>query len=82
MVRVIENAPSEFDFGLRMDYQDKLWWGMNWRVRQFWSLQAGLKIMNRVRLSYSYDYYVSPISVFTTGSGAHEIGLQFDMKKK
>ncbi len=81
MVRVIENSPSEYDFGMRVDYQDKIWWGLNWRVRQFWSLQAGLKILQRVRASYSYDYYVSPISVFTSGSGAHEIGLQFDLKK-
>ena len=82
MIRVIENSPSEYDFGARVDFQDKIWWGLNWRVRQFWSLQAGVKILQRVRASYSYDYYVSPISVFTSGSGAHEIGLQFEFKKK
>lgn len=81
MVRVIENSPSEYDFGLKVDYQDKIWWALNWRVRQFWSLQAGLKVMQRLRASYSYDYYVSPIGVFTSGSGAHEIGLQFDINK-
>lgn len=82
MVRVIENSPSEFDFGTRLEYQDKVWWGLNWRVRQFWSLQAGVKILQRVRASYSYDYYVSPIGVFTSGSGAHEVGLQFEFGKK
>lgn len=82
MVRVIQNAPAEYDFGARLDYQDKIWWGLNWRVRQFWSIQAGLKVMNRLRATYSYDYYVTPISVFTDGSGAHEVGLQFDLKKK
>ncbi len=82
MVRVIENSPSEYDFGAKVDYQGKLWWALNWRVNQFWSIQAGLKIMQRVRATYSYDYYVSPISVFTSGSGAHEVGIQFDLKKK
>ncbi len=82
MARVIEHSPSEFDFGLKVDFQDKIWWGLNWRVHQFWSLQAGLKVLQRLRMTYSYDYYVSPISVFTAGSGAHEIGLQFDLKKK
>ncbi len=81
MVRVIENSPSEYDFGARLDYQDKVWWGLNWRVNQFWSLQAGLKILQRVRASYSYDYYTTPIGIFVNGSGAHEIGLQFDFKK-
>lgn len=80
MVRVIENSPSEFDFGTRFDYQDKIWWGLNWRVNQAWSLQAGFKVLNRVGLTYSYDIYETPMSVFTAGSGAHEIGLRFDLK--
>lgn len=82
MVRVIENSPSEYDFGVQVNYQNKVWWGLDWRVNQFWSLQTGIKILQRVRATYSYDYYTSPISVFVAGSGAHEIGIQFDLKKK
>ena len=82
MVRVIEHSPTEFDFGAKIDYQDKIWWGLNWRVEQSWSIQAGFNILQRVKLTYSYDYYVTPISIFTAGSGAHEIGLQFGFKKK
>lgn len=82
MVRVIENSPSEYDFGVQVNYQNKVWWGLDWRVNQFWSLQTGVKILQRVRATYSYDYYTSPISVFVAGSGAHEIGVQFDLKKK
>ena len=82
MYRAIENAPSECDLGVKVDYQDKLWWTLDWRVNQFWSIQAGLKLLQRVRATYSYDYYVTPVSVFTNGSGSHEVGIQFDMKKK
>ncbi len=82
MARVIAHSPSEFDFGVKVDYQDKIWWALNWRVHQFWSIQAGFKLLQRVRLTYSYDYYETPISVFAGGSGAHEIGLQFGFKKK
>jgi len=82
MVRVIEHSPTEFDFGMKMDFQDKLWWALNWRVKQFWSFQAGFKLLQRVRLTYSYDYYQTPISFFSGGSGAHEIGLRFGFKKK
>jgi hypothetical protein len=38
-------------------------------------------LMQRVGLTYSYDYYQTPISVFSGGSGAHELGIKFDMKK-
>ncbi len=82
MVRVIENSPSEYDFGAKVDYQDKVWWNLDWRVNQSWSIQAGLKILQKIRINYSYDIYTSPISVFDGGSGAHEISLQFDLKKK
>jgi type IX secretion system PorP/SprF family membrane protein len=82
MVRVIENAPTECDLGVMLNYHDKLWWAMNWRVRQSWCLQAGMKLLKQLRATYSYDYYVSPVSVFTNGSGGHEIGLQFDLKNK
>ena len=81
MARVIENSPTEYDFGMKLDYMDKVWWGLNWRINQAWILQAGFKLFKRVGLTYSYDYYVTPISVFTSGSGAHEIGLQVGFKK-
>ncbi len=82
MVRLIENSPSELDLGCKVDYQEKVWWALNFRVKQFWSIQAGVKLFNRVKLGYAYDYYVAPISVFTAGSGAHEVCLQLDLKKK
>ena len=82
LVRVIEHSPSEYDFGAKVDYQDKIWWGLNWRVKQFWSIQAGFRILKSVKLTYSYDYYETPISVYAGGTGAHEIGIQFGFKKK
>ena len=81
MVRVIENSPTEYDLGAQLNYQEKLWWGLNWRVKQSWSIQAGFKILQKVALTYSYDYYETPLSVFNAGSGAHEIGMQFFFKK-
>jgi type IX secretion system PorP/SprF family membrane protein len=81
MVRVIEHSPSEYELGMMANYQEKLWWGLGYRIDQFWTLQAGFKLLQRVGLTYSYDYYESPINVFTAGSGAHEIGLKFDLEK-
>lgn len=82
LLRVSQNAPTELDFGAKFDYQDKMWWAMNMRMNQFWSIQAGLKIKNKIRVTYSYDFYTSPASVFEKNSGANEIGLQFDFSKK
>lgn len=81
LIRVIENSPSEYDFGVQANYLEKLWWGLNWRVKQSWSLQAGFKLIQKLSLTYSYDYYETPLSVFNAGSGAHEIGLRFEFNK-
>ncbi|MFT3908654.1 MAG: type IX secretion system membrane protein PorP/SprF [Ferruginibacter sp.] len=82
MARVIDHAPTEWDFGAKVDYQEKIWWGLNWHVRQMWSIQAGFKILKKVSITYSYDYYTTPVSIFSSGSGAHELGIQFDLSKK
>jgi type IX secretion system PorP/SprF family membrane protein len=81
MVRYIPNAPMEYDLGCKVDVQDKIWWALSWRVRHFWSLQAGFKIVEKIGLTYAYDYYNEPFSDFNSGNNAHEIGLRFNLKK-
>ena len=81
MAMVIEHSPSEFNFGVKMDYQDKLWWALNWRVRQLFSIQAGFMLFKRIGINYSYDYYETPINLFSAGSSANEIGLQFHLAR-
>lgn len=82
MVRYIPNAPTELDFGAKVDVQDKIWFTLAWRIRHFWSLQAGFKLVDRVSLNYAYDYYNQPFSDFNSGNNAHEFGLRFNFKKK
>ncbi len=81
LIRVIENSPSEYELGMNVNYKETIWWGLAYRIDQYWSIQAGFKMLKRVGLTYSYDYFETPISIFTGGSGAHELGLRFDLKK-
>jgi type IX secretion system PorP/SprF family membrane protein len=81
MLRLIEHAPAEFDFGCKLDYQEKFWWALNWRMRQFWSAQVGFKLLQKVSIGYAYDYYQAPITLFNAGSHAHELSLRFDMRR-
>ena len=81
LVRVIEHSPTEFEAGVKLDYQDKIWFGFIYRVHQLYSVQTGLKIADKLNVSYSYDAYTNPVSVYDGGSGAHEIGLRFDIGK-
>ncbi len=81
LVRVIENSPSEYEFGTKINYQDLIWVAFMYRVKQSYSLQVGFKMAKKLAFTYSYDAYNTPISAFDGGSGAHEVGLRFDLDK-
>ena len=81
LIRVNPHAPTEWDYGVKLDYKDLLWWSLNLRVRQFWSIQVGFKLLQKIRFSYSYDINVTPLTEFNDHAGSHEIGLQFDLRK-
>jgi type IX secretion system PorP/SprF family membrane protein len=82
LVRVIENSPSEYEFGVKLNYHDQLWVAGMYRVKQFQSIQVGFRLAKKLAFSYSYDQYDAPVSVYSAGSGAHELGLRFDLDKK
>ncbi len=82
LFRAIQNAPSEFEAGVKLDYKKKLWSAIIVKFRQMFSLQAGFSVGKNVSISYSYDAYNTPISIYDGGSGAHELGLRFDFNKR
>jgi type IX secretion system PorP/SprF family membrane protein len=82
LVRVIQNSPTEFEAGVKLDYQEILWLAVVAKFKQLYSLQMGFKLQEKINVSYSYDAFSSPIGQFDGGSGAHEIGLRFDFGKK
>lgn len=82
LVRLVDNAPTEYEAGMKIDYQEKIWFAFVYRYRQLYSVQMGIKIAEKLNVSYSYDAYSTPIGLYDGGSGAHEIGLRFDIQKK
>lgn len=79
---MVENSPNTYEVGAFLNYKEKVWWGLGHRFDQSWILQAGFRLFNHISFNYSYDYFRSPIDVFTKGSGAHEVGLRFEFNKK
>ena len=80
MIRVIENAPPEYDFGCKLDYQQKFFFALNWRARQAFSVQAGMSILKKIELGYAYDYYITPSTLVNDGFAGHELSLRFRLR--
>ena len=81
LVIYMPNAPTEYQFGMRVEHMEKFWWGVGYRVKQSWMLSAGLHVNKKFTLGYAFDIYSTPVSVFDAGANAHELLLRYNMSK-
>jgi type IX secretion system PorP/SprF family membrane protein len=70
-------APIQFDFNAHFLFADKFWLGASYRTRDAVVFMAELNLSTWLRLGYAYDYSITDLSNFTTGS--HEFMLGFDL---
>jgi type IX secretion system PorP/SprF family membrane protein len=74
----LPNAPFEFQGGVNIEHNNVFWWGVGYRLKQSFMLNAGLILNNKVRIGYAFDAYQTPLSTFENGFNAHEIGLRYE----
>jgi type IX secretion system PorP/SprF family membrane protein len=77
----LPNAPLEFQGGVRVEHSEVFWWGLALRAKQSFILSAGVNLNKKFTLGYSFDIYKTPISVFDSGSNAHEVLLRYNIFK-
>jgi type IX secretion system PorP/SprF family membrane protein len=81
LVIYLPNAPTEYQFGARVEHMEKFWWGVGYRIKQSWMLSAGVNVTKKFTIGYSFDIYQTPVSVFDAGANAHEILLRYNLSK-
>ncbi|MEM7037951.1 MAG: PorP/SprF family type IX secretion system membrane protein, partial [Bacteroidota bacterium] len=72
------SAPMQFDFNAHFLFSDVLWLGASYRTEDAIVFMAELDLFTFVRLGYAYDYIISDLSTYTSGS--HEFMLGFDLR--
>lgn len=77
----IPHSPMEFEFGAVYNYQEKLYWGISWRLNQSWVLQGGYTFNKKLSIAYARDIYTTPLNAFTDGGAADEIMLKYNFGK-
>lgn len=79
LVKAVSPAPLSVDINAKFKYQDVLWLGASWRVRDSFVALVGVSY-EQFTLGYSYDVGTSQLAGYHGGS--HEVLLGLRLKKK
>lgn len=81
LVVYLPNAPTEYQFGARVEHNERFWWGAGYRINQSFMLSAGVHVNKKFTIGYSFDIYSTPVSVYDAGSNGHEMLLKYNLSK-
>lgn len=76
LVRYIPSGTGQFDLNANLIYKDQFWIGVSYRHREALIALVEFQINQQFRVAYSYDYALSTLRNYSSGS--HEIGLQYE----
>jgi len=76
MVKTVQHAPLELDGDLNLLIHDFLWIGGAYRTGDAVAGLIGIQLSKQLRIGYSYDYTLSDLQKFNSGS--HEFTLNYD----
>jgi type IX secretion system PorP/SprF family membrane protein len=77
MVRYISALPVGLDLNCRVQYEDLMWVGGNFRKDDGFAAMAGLHLNKKFQVSYSYDLNRGKFLLSTMNRGTHELVLGF-----
>lgn len=81
LTKVVDGAPVEFDFNANFLFDEVLWLGVSYRSFDSVSGLIELQASNLLKFGYSYDFTISDLSQFTSGSHELMINYRFSFKK-
>lgn len=76
MMKVVSGAPVVADIGAQVLLNEVIWLGGSYRTTDSWAAIMSIQLNKQLRLGYSYDYSLTQLNQFN--SGTHEITLGFD----
>jgi len=80
VVKAIENAPISADINASFLFYDRLWVGAMYRLKESAGLNLAFYVNDYITIGYAYDYTLTNLRKYNSGS--HEIMIGFDMNRK
>ncbi|HPD28143.1 MAG TPA: type IX secretion system membrane protein PorP/SprF, partial [Paludibacteraceae bacterium] len=66
----------QMNVNLLLDYKEKYWGGLSYRIQDAVSFILGIKVLNGLSIGYAYDLPASKI--ITASHGSHELFLSYE----
>jgi type IX secretion system PorP/SprF family membrane protein len=82
LVKYVAPVPVQVDMGARLSYQGKMWVGVNFRTHDAASVLVGYLFKEWMMFGYSYDYTLTPLRKYNSGTHEVMLGLRFLPPKK
>lgn len=76
LARIVESAPASYDLTGTIILADKFWLGAFYRLKESTGVIVGYNVTPQLKLGYSYDYTLSELVDYSSGS--HEFTLTYD----
>jgi type IX secretion system PorP/SprF family membrane protein len=80
LVKAVNGAPMSFDVTANFLFYEKLWLGAMYRHEDAIGALVQYEINRKIKIGYAYDYTLSDIADYSSGS--HEIMLGLDLGKR
>ncbi len=79
LFRYTKPVPSQLSIMAQLSYKDKFFGGLNFRTKDAIGIFLGIRLKNRLSITYGYDYSYTKIRKYSAGS--HEVGISFIITK-
>lgn len=77
MTKFVKGSPITLDLTANVLYQNKIEFGLGYRINDAFSGMVNLKATPELRVGYAYDYTISNLGPFSSGS--HELFVLYDL---
>ena len=77
MIKFVNPAPVKIDIATRLIYQDQIWLAFAYRTNDAVTAMLGYKYKNWLTIGYSYDFTITPLRQYTTGTHEIMFGVRF-----
>ena len=80
MIKYVQNTPLSVEGNISLLIYDKVWLGIMYRHGSSAGLNAMYNISQNLRIGYAYDYSITMLQKYSSGS--HEIMISYDLRSK